>query len=367
MGFKIVYGNIIDLQADAIVNPTDRHYSGGGGVDYLIHQTVGPELRAATDVLSQLHLGEARATAAFNLKARYIIHTSAPRWRGEDPLALSLLSSCYRNSISTARLLGCRSICFPLIGSKGKRIPKEIALSSAIDAIHECLAEKDDIDVTLVIYSEREEDSYRKLLEAVQSFLDENYIPPEEPFSAICHEAPRRLRKPRQSVYACNDLGMVSDNVPGLKQYKVASPIDEDAEFERLILRLIEKPTIKNLEGLELDEDFSTTLALHIHNSGLKQSEIYDQLDMSKTGFWKILKGKTNPSRLTVFALAIALKLNLEQTKDLLMKAGYAINRSSVQDMVLAGLIASGNYDRYKIDGLLYDLDLLPLPGAIND
>ena len=80
----------------------------------------------------------------------------------------------------------------------------------------------------------------------------------------------------------------------------------------------------------------------------------------------KILKGKVNPNRLTVFALAIALKLDLDQTQDLLMKAGYAINRSSVQDMVLASLITKGIYDRNIIDDLLYDLDLMPLPGSAN-
>ncbi len=326
MGFRIVHGDILKFKADAIVNPTDRRYSGGGGVDYQIHNAVGPALREATYQLSQLHLGEAKVTEGFNLNARYIIHTSAPHWYGDEYLTESLLGSCYRNSIATARLLGCRSIAFPLIGSRGKRIPKEIALSTAIDAIYECIDEKDDIDVTLLIYNENADQGYDELLESVQMFIAENYEP--------------------------------LDELP--QDHMVSEPIPRDLQA------LIDHPTRGNLDGLELDEDFATTLDHYVKASGLKQSDIYDQLDMSKTGFWKILNGKVNPGRLTVFGLAIALRLDLDQTEDLMMKAGYAINRSSVQDMVLAGLISSGIYDRNVIDDLLYDLDLMPLPGAAN-
>lgn len=334
MGFRIVHGDILDFQADAIVNPTDRWYSGGGGVDYQIHNAVGPALRKSTSRLSQLHLGEAKVTDGFNLKAKYIIHTSAPHWHDDEYLAETLLGSCYRNSIATARLLGCRSIAFPLIGSKGKRIPKEIALTTAIDAIYECIDEKDDIDVTLLIYNEKADPRYDELLETVQSYIADNYEPLDEDL---------------EECMVCSDV--------------MAPP---PILAERGIRELIDHSTQGNLDEIELDDDFATTLSYYIDKSGLKQSDIYDQLEMSKTGFWKILKGKVNPSRLTVFALAIALKLDLDQTEDLLMKAGYAINRSSVQDMVLAGLITKGIYDRNIIDDLLYDLDLMPLPGSAN-
>ncbi|MBR2281070.1 MAG: macro domain-containing protein [Spirochaetales bacterium] len=338
MGFRIVHGDILDFQADAIVNPTDRWYSGDGGVDCQIHNAVGSALREATSRLAQLHLGEAKVTDGFNLKARYIIHTSAPHWHGEDNLAEALLGSCYRNSIATARLLGCRSIAFPLIGSKGKGIPKEIALTTAIDAIYECIDENNDIDVSLLIYNEKTDPRYDELLESVQSYIAENY----EPFDEDLEE--------------------------GMAVSQVAEPAAFMASIPRAmdVHDLIYHPTPGRLEKIELDEDFATTLGRHIDKSGLKQSDIYDQLEMSKTGFWKIIKGKVNPNRLTVFALAIALRLDLEQTEDLLMKAGYAINRSSVQDMVLAGLITNGIYDRNIIDDLLYDLDLMPLPGSAN-
>ncbi len=69
---------------------------------------------------------------------------------------------------------------------------------------------------------------------------------------------------------------------------------------------------------------------------------------------------------MTVFALAIFFHLSLDDTKELLMKAGFAINPSSVQDIVLSLLIEKNIYDRYVIDDFLYNMDLAPLPGSLN-
>ena len=134
MPFRIAYADITQIKADAIVNPTDQYYSGGGGVDRQIHEICGYKLYEATDRLPRLHLGEAKATPGFALPCKYIIHTSGPRWRDSHFLEISLLGSCYRNSIQLAHSLGCRSIAFPLVSSRGKHFPKEQALTTAIDA-----------------------------------------------------------------------------------------------------------------------------------------------------------------------------------------------------------------------------------------
>jgi len=130
---------------------------------------------------------------------------------------------------------------------------------------------------------------------------------------------------------------------------------------------LIEKPTQKNVDKIELEDSFSNTLKSLILKKGIQtKSELYDEIGMSKVGFWKIETGAANPSRLTVFAIAFALKLSLNETEDLLMKAGYAVNKSSLQEVVLSGCIECGIYDRYAIDELLDSLDLEALPGTVN-
>ncbi len=326
MAFKIVQADITSLSVDAIVNPTDRHYSGGGGVDYLIHQMCGEQLRESTDALPYLHLGEAKATEGFALPCKFIIHTSGPKWYDSHRLEIEILGSCYRNSVQLAHSLGCRSIAFPLISSKGKFFPKEVALKTAIDAILECLLEYPDMEIILTVYG--------KWIENL----------PKDFFSSLAEQI--------QEVYE-----------PDWQQQIVA---EQSAAEIFSIDNLISHPTQAQLDKIPVDETFAQMLNRLIEENKTKTNDILDQLCISGAALSKLRNGKNNPSKMTAFALAFFFHLSLEDTKELLMKAGFAINTSSVQDIVFSRLIAEGIYDRYVIDDLLYDLDLEPLPGATN-
>lgn len=319
MAFKIVQADITSLGVDAIVNPTDRHYSGGGGVDYRIHQICGERLWEATNALPYLHLGEAKATEGFALPCKFIIHTSGPKWYDSHKLEIEILGSCYRNSVQLAHSLGCRSIAFPLISSKGKFFPKEVALKTAIDAILECLLEYPDMEIILTVYG--------KWIENL----------PKGFFSNLAEQI--------QEVYE-----------PDWQHATGSFSIDE----------LISHPTQAQLDKIPVDESFAQMLNRLIEENKTKTNDILDQLCISGAALSKLRNGKNNPSKMTAFALAFFFHLSLEDTKELLMKAGFAINTSSVQDIVLSRLISEGIYDRYVVDDLLYDLDLEPLPGATN-
>ena len=184
MGFRIVYADITQLKADAIVNPTDRFYSGGGGVDELIHAMCGKDLDRATAELPELHLGEAKATECFALPCKYIIHTSGPKWRDSHFLEISLLGSCYRNSVQLAYNLGCKSIAFPLISSRGKHFPKEQALTTAINAILECVDEYPGMDIILTIYGKWAQNIPASFFESLSDYVYDTYEPEEEPTAA---------------------------------------------------------------------------------------------------------------------------------------------------------------------------------------
>lgn len=340
MPFHIIQSDITTLSVDAIVNPTDQRYSGGGGVDKRIHELCGPGLREATDKLARLHLGEAKATEGFTLPCKYIIHTSGPRWTGKSSLESMVLGSCYRNSVALASSLGCKSIAFPLIASKGKRFPKEAALTVAVNAIEESLTEYPDMEITLVIFG----DFDSAILEGLGTYIQDSYIPD---FSNCCEQI----------------MGNVcaEDIAPRARRLEL-EPLDEN-----FIRDLIEKPTQANLDKIPIDETFASMLGRILEERKLPHSAVQDEIAMSGPGFWKLLNGKSNPSKMTVFGIAIALKLSLEDTKEMLMKAGYAINQSSLQDVILSGLIQNKVYDRNTIDNLLYALDLQLLPGSVID
>lgn len=340
MPFRIAYTDITQLKVDAIVNPTDRIYSGGGGVDWLIHSICGPRLREATDKLPLLHLGEAKATPGFALPCKYIIHTSGPRWRESHFLEISLLGSCYRNSVQLAYNLGCRSIAFPLISSRGKRFPKEQALTTAINAILECMGEYPDMEIILTIYGKWTEDIPASFFESLSEYLYETYRP-NEPDEESFHVASHAARHGRFHV-------------------------SEIIENERSIIRnLMDNPTQKNLDKVELDESFAEMLNRLMGERDIRTNDLLDAVGLSGAGLSKIRNGINNPSKLTVFAIAIFFRLSIDETKDMLMKAGYAFNPSSMQDIIVSGLIKEGIYDRYQIDDLLYALDLQVLPGAV--
>lgn len=328
MPFKIIFSDITTLNVDVVVNPTDQYYSGGGGVDKQIHEKCGDDIYLATEKLGKLHLGEAKATPGFTLPCKYIIHTSSPHWSGRSTLELDLLGSCYRNSISLASHLKAETIAFPLIASRGKHFPKEVAFTVAVNAIKESMEEYPSLDIYLVLLREN---SYL-IPEDLMSLLSENIVNqyvPDDDYKEIL-EAPAFMTR--------GDI----DN-------------------------LIKHPTEKNISRIPVDESFGEMLTRLMKERDITNTYLQNELEITGPGLWKILKGKSNPSKMTVFALAVALKLDIEDTKDMLMKAGYAVNQSSLEDIILASLISNGIYDRYTIDNLLFSLDLSLLPGAIID
>lgn len=334
MSFKIIFADILTLSVDAVVNTTDQYYSGGGGLDRKIHSICGESLYNVLARLPRLHLGEAEITGSFGLKSKYIIHTSAPSWRGEGFLEISLLGSCYRNSIALAHALGLKSIAFPLIASKRKHFPKEIAFTVAVDAIKEKEEEYPDLDIYLVLYAGRESVK-DELVTLVNEAVKNQYIPDSdyiEEFPLIEDET--RLEEP---------------------------------SISEIVKELIKSPTQTNLDKIPVDESFGEMLKRLMKEKGITNTSIQDETGLSGPGLWKILNGKSNPSKMTVFALAVALQLPLDDTKEILMKAGYAVNTSSLEDVILSSLIENGIYDRYTIDDLLYSLDLTLLPGAQVD
>jgi O-acetyl-ADP-ribose deacetylase (regulator of RNase III) len=130
-----ILGNIVKLEVDAIVNAANSTLLGGGGVDGAIHDAAGPELLEACRHLGGCPPGEARITPGFALKARYVIHTVGPIWRGGMTGEGSLLASCYANSLALAAQHGASSLAFPSISTGAFGFPINEAAPIAIETV----------------------------------------------------------------------------------------------------------------------------------------------------------------------------------------------------------------------------------------
>ena len=334
MPFTIVRQDITRMKVDAIVNAANTDLVMGGGVCGAIFRAAGPaRLQAACDKVSPIKTGGAAITPGFDLPAKFVIHAAGPvysHWNAEQNE--QLLRSAYTESLKLAHKHKCESIAFPLISSGIYGYPKDEALQAATAAIKDFL-EDHDMDVYLAIFDRVAFAVSEELLGAVESYIDENY--------ADTHQVHRR------KLLNVEYKALSEAAPPSFAKAAPAAPA-------------------KGLDDLmdELDEPFNTTLLRLIDAKGKTDAEVYKRANIDRKLFSKIRTGKGYmPGKRTILALAIALELTLDETDDLLERAGYALSHSQKFDVIVEFFIVSGKYDIFEINEVLFKYDQ-PLLGA---
>jgi O-acetyl-ADP-ribose deacetylase (regulator of RNase III) len=153
---EFVIGDITEQHVDAIVNAANATLLGGGGVDGAIHRAGGPAILDECGRLGGCEPGDAKATTAGNLPARYVIHAVGPVWHGGGEGEAELLASCHRRAIEIADELGCTSVAFPAISTGAYGYPVDRAAPVAVTATQEALAAHPSVDLARFVFRDGE-------------------------------------------------------------------------------------------------------------------------------------------------------------------------------------------------------------------
>ena len=327
MPFLMIRNDITRVHADAIVNPANSELLRGSGTSAAIYQAAGrAELDKACRKIGHCDEGSAVITEAFNLPADYIIHAVGPAWTGSEKKDTEILYRTYISALELADENRAESVAFPLLSSGNYGFPKETALKTAVHAISDFLMEHEML-VYLVIFDKESFQVSRKLSQSVEEYIDDHYADEQEEEEEYCFEA----RSVRMASALDNEYSLSLDDI--MEQEK------EEETFSQMLLRLIDE-------------------------RGLKDSTVYKKANIDRRHFSKI-RNDINyaPNKKTVFSFAIALELSLDETEELLMKAGYAISNCSKSDLVISYFIENRKYNIFEINEVLFSYGQAVLGG----
>lgn len=367
MPIQIIRNDITKMRVDAIVNAANSRLLSGGGVCGAIHQAAGPELQAECMTIGSCPAGQARITGAYRLPCRYVIHTVGPVWQGGSQGEQALLASCYRESLRLAQAHGCTSVAFPLISSGVFGYPKDQAFKVAMDSIGAYLlsGESDgDMTVFLVIYGRNDLQIGSRLFSGIQQYIDDHYVDAHTDYrwESI------RAQRVRDITHSAPAKPKTDRPVPKKPAHIKPSAAPPPSDFFAPTAPADHFSGIFSLEEAlsMIDESFSQMVLRKIREKGMKNSDCYKRANIDKKLFSKINNDiHYKPKKSTALAIAVALELSLDETRELLTKAGLALSRSDKFDIIVEYFITQGKYDIFEINEALFCYDQILLGGAV--
>ena len=343
MPFQIISGDITRQDCDAIVNPTDVVFSGGGSTDRAIHKAAGEQLREACDRLPALHWGESALTKGYDLPAKWVIHTAGPVWVDGKHDERLILSNCYQSALKIAAENDFQSVAFPLIAAGTCGFPKEEALSIAVREIRRFL-QQHEMEITLVVYDRKLYRIDPRTAEDVDRYLGSHFY--------------GRMRPKAKAYYAEHE-----DALPGIAYEREASLSSVPPPIP--LASYSQAPADSLADQLNaMDESFSEAVLRLVDERGMTDAQCYKRANISKQVFSRLRSNSQyKPSKPTALALAVALELNPDETRALLEKAGLTLSHSLKLDVIVEFFLNERRFNVTEINEVLFDHDQ-PLLGA---
>ena len=328
MPLHIVRNDIARMRCDAIVNAANTELRRGGGVCGAVFAAADAEaLERECRALAPCATGRAVATEGHGLHCRWVIHAVGPVWRDGNRGEAELLRSAYRSALKIIAEKDCASAAFPLISAGIYGFPMEAALKIAEDELRSFLLDHD-TELYLVIYSRESVLVGRTRFSNIQSYIDDKY---------------------EEQHYFRRDYARESCCMPEAAKPRPAPKASKAPSFGRSLRERI---------SLREEESFSDMVLRLIREKDLSEVAVYKAANLDRKLFSKLRSNRDyQPSKNTALALAVGLRLNVDQTRDLLGKAGFALSHSSRQDIIVEFFLEQGIFDIITINEALFDFD----------
>ena len=309
MPVKVFRNDITQVKADAIVNSANPAPVIGGGAEAAIYEAAGANLLLAErKKIGDINPGEAFASPAFGLFAKYVIHTVGPIWEDGSKGEAAILRSCYETSLELAKDLGCKSIAFPFISTGIYGFPKDKAIEIAYSSINRFL-KYNKMTVILVVYDKESFKISANKFNDITAYIDEHYF--DEKAEAL-GSLPSAISRNRRL-----DLGRIRD-LFHRDDVQVPDDISEVLKHSK--------------------ESFSSRVLSIVNERGLKASSVYNKDGILTKKIYSDMKNQGDdyhPKKGTAIAFCLALELELPEALELLNSAGWTLSDSKKIDLII--------------------------------
>ena len=351
MAFKIVRNDITKMNTEAIVNTANDQVTVGAGCDTAVYKAAGYDelLAYRKEKIGVVPEGEVFITPGFGLPAKFIIHAVSPLFISGNEGEEEKLRSCYRKSLQLAKEQGIHSIAFPLISTGSFGYPKEEGMRIAADEIHAFLL-NNEMEIYLVVFSDEVKSLGKRICSDLEEYIDQNYVESKlaEEYEAPYFAPAGMAAMAAASAEAVPSISFRQARLFGKRQEK--SSIEEDhgeacLDFEEELENAIEE------RMKHVSDTFSKYLLDLIQNKNMENAEVYKRAIVDKKIFSKIKNNADyHPQKLTALCLCVGAKLNLDESKDLLARAGYALSPCDKTDIIFSYFIEHEIYDMIELD-----------------
>ena len=372
MPFKIVRNDITKMEVDVIVNTANEAPQYSTGVDTAVYHAAGEEeLLAERKKIGWMKEGEVALTPGFKLPAKYIIHAVSPCYIDGTFGEEDLLRGCYQKSLQLAYENKCKSIAFPLISTGSFGYPKEEGMRIAIDEISAFLLNHTML-VYIVVFDTKSTKLGLSVYPDLEAYIDHNYVcekrleeygdryfgsdykdaTKRESNARVREFVERSVRAPKsfsvseelsECQYTTKDRGI---EIPSFLRVESCNEMSID-EYDDFV---VAKDSALKERMKHMSDTFSEYLLYLISEKGMKNVDVYKRALVDKRQFSKLKNNLDyHPEKGVALRLCIGAKLNLDETKDLLARAGYALSPCDKRDIIFSYFFEKEIYDITEI------------------